>query len=77
MSGLVWIKLSVLGVFICIALYIFSEAPLYKKQGVKLNVENVSNTNMELINKNDAKKQSNIRIINSRNKKKEIPKENS
>jgi hypothetical protein len=78
MSGLVWIKISVLLVLICIALYIFAEAPLYsKKQGVKVNVEHVSYTNKKLINKSDVNKQSNIRIINSRNKKKESSKENS
>ena len=78
MSGLVWIKSAVLGVLICIAFYIFSEAPLYsKKQGAKLNVKHVSDTNKELMNKSDAMKQSNIRIINSRYKKKQIPKEKS
>jgi hypothetical protein len=79
MSGLVWIKLSLLGVLICIAFYIFgdfSDSPKYRKKNGG-NVEHVSYTNKELIDKSVAKKKSNIRIINSRNKKKEIPKETS
>ena len=76
MSGLMWIKLFLLGALICFTLYFFSEAPLdIKEQGVKLNVKHVSYRDNELIKKSDPKKQSNIRIINSRNKQKEIPSE--
>ena len=78
MSGLVWIKLFLLGALICIALYFFSEAPLdIKELGVKLNGKQVTNRDNELITKSDPKKQSDIRIINSKNKKKEIPSEKS